>query len=268
MSEVQSAPQTAAAALAGSLAAFPLVDVLDLLSRLGSSGELQVVAADVDRRLWVDQGDFLEPPGATPTGVLFELACVEGGWFSFIPSAAVPDDAARVSLATLIVDVSAQLAEWRALSRLLPFDAVVRMSQSSPSDEVQIRANQWRILGLVGPGHTVLEVLSTSLLPAFDTLRALQELVDGRLVLVELPGQPSGVPEASTNGTRWEPAAPEPAPVTSFPGTPLPGAEPAAEPKDEPTDKHHVGIMPPPITGDPWSTPSQMAAGTGQPSTS
>lgn len=265
MSEVQSVPQTAAAALAGSLAAFPLVDVLDLLSRLGSSGELQVVAADVDRRLWVDEGDFLEPPGATPTGVLFELACVEGGWFSFVPSTAVPDDAARVPLTSLVIDVSAQLAEWRALSRQLPFDAVVRMSQSTPADEVQIRANQWRILGLVGPGHTVLEVLSTSLQPAFDTLRALQELVDGQLVVVELAEEEAGVPE--TPGAQWE-AAPEPAPEASFPGTPLPGTGPVAEPNDGPAVKHNGGIMPPPITGDPWSTPTRVAAGPGQPSTS
>jgi hypothetical protein len=265
MSEDHAAPQAAPAALAGSLAAIPLVDVLDLLSRLGSVGELQVVGRDVDRRIWLEHGALCQVAGTTPTADLFELACTDGGWFSFTPTVLVPDALARVPLPSLIVDVAAQLAEWRALVQILPFEAVVRMSQSTPSDEVQIRAEQWRLLSFVGAGRTVYEVLTTSHLPAIETLRTLGQLLDGQLLSVELPAGFAAEPPPpplEVPIVQWEPMVAEPPPE------PVPAAaeaDPPPEPEPvAPTGRHEApgpqpGIMPPPITGDPWSTPSQMA---------
>ncbi len=263
MGEDQASLQTTPAALAGSMGAFPLVDVLDLLSRLGSTGELQIIGRVVERRLWVDRGDLCKGAGATATGTLFELACTEAGWFSFTPSAGVPEEHVRIPLPPLIVDVAAQLAEWRALVRVLPFEAVVRMSQSTPTEEIQIRADQWRILSFVGPGRTVYEVLSSSSLPAIDTLRMLGQLVDGQLLSVELPlDHVSEPPPPAAPDVQWEPvAATEPAPEHADAYPPPPEPEPAvAAGRYEPDPAApQPGIMPPPITGDPWSTPSQMA---------
>jgi hypothetical protein len=266
MSEVNGVAEPTSAALVGSLTAFPLLDVLHLLARLGSSGEFQVLGPDLDRRFWVDAGDLLDGSGDTPGARLFELACLEGGWFSFTASTGVPTDAARSALAPLIDDAASRLAEWRALVRRLPFEAVVRMSQSTPSDEVQVRAEQWRVLSFVGPGRTVLEVLSSSSLPAVDTLRTLGQLLDGQLLSVELPADhvdEGRVPVADT--------PPPPPPVEA---APAPEAVPARRPvgtrhpaderpgRAEPVAGHaQTGIMPPPITGDPWSTPEQMTSG-------
>ncbi len=261
MGEDEASLQTTPAALAGSMGAFPLVDILDLLSRLGSTGELQVVGRGVDRHLWVDRGSLCEAAGTTATGTLFELACTEAGWFSFTPSAGAPEDNVRVPLPPLIVDVAAQLAEWRALVRVLPFEAVVRMSQSTPTEEIQIRAEQWRILSFVGPGRTVYEVLSSSSLPAIDTLRTLGQLVDGQLLSVDLPhDHVSEPPPAAAPDAPWEPVAePGPEPADAYPPPPEPERAAAAGRHQPASAAPQPGIMPPPITGDPWSTPSQMA---------
>jgi hypothetical protein len=264
MSEINETQPTSAA-LVGSLAAFPLLDVLHLMAGLGSSGEFQVLGNDLDRRFWVDRGEFVDPSGATPRTSLFELACLEGGWFSFTAVAAVPEGDHRVALAPLIDDAASHLAEWRALVRRLPFEAVVRMSQSTPSDEVQIRADQWRVLSIVGPGRSVLEVLTASPLPSLEALRTLGQLLEGQLISVELPpGHPGEENPAPPPTVAADPPLPKPEAMPKETGDEpvhAPRAQPTGVGRSAPATQPHTGIMPPPITGDPWSTPSQMAGG-------
>ena len=135
------------------------------------------------------------------------------------------------------------------------------MSQSTPTEEIQIRAEQWRILSFVGPGRTVYEVLSSSSLPAIDTLRTLGQLVDGQLLSVDLPhDHVSEPPPAAAPDVPWEPVAePGPEPADAYPPPPEPERAAAAGRHQPASAAPQPGIMPPPITGDPWSTPSQMA---------
>jgi len=81
-----------------------------------------------------------------------------------------------------------QVEEWRDLTAVLPPDTVVKMSSSTPSAEVQIRADQWQLLSLVGStGQPVSEVVARSTAHPLDTLRTLRELVDARLLSSETP---------------------------------------------------------------------------------
>lgn len=237
MTQARAGAEPTAASLVGSLTSFPLLDVLDLLARTGRTGELQVVGQGLDRRIWVDRGDLVDT-GATgsPATGLFEMACIEDGWFYFTLADSTPEVTARATISSVVEGLAAQVSEWQALASAFPFDAVVRMATTTPADEVQIRADQWQLLSLVGAGREVREVLASSSLHPLDTLRTLQELSDGHLVSVDHgdAGPAAGpTPDVSANGS------PAPAGAASGGSARLPGP-----------------VMPPPISGDPWSVPA------------
>jgi hypothetical protein len=222
MSQVQTGSEAAAAALVGSFATFSLIDVLDLLARTGHTGELQVVGRGVDHRLWVDAGDLLETETESTTSSLFDLACIEEGWFYFTSSAAKPDGRHRVGVQQVLEELGPQVGEWRELVRVLPPDAMVKMSSSTPSDEVQIRADQWQVLSLVGnPGKTVREVIGDAPLHPLDTLRTLRELANNHLILVEhdeMSSSTSGPPTLLTTPVPPLGDIPAPPPPVSVDG--------------------------------------------------
>jgi len=312
MSQVQSGSEAAAAALVGSLATFSLVDILDLLARTNYTGELQIVGRGIDQRVWMDKGDLVTAGTGSADSVLFDLACIEEGWFYFTAGEVPPDGGARSPVATVLADVGPQVEEWRSLVARLPFDTVVKMSASTPAAEVQIRGDQWQLLSLVGGGRTVRQVVDASAVHPLDTLRILGELLTARLITIDEHAEsaptntfgaplaaplvmtpPSGITGAATE---TEPQLPlegdsetrefrtggplppfVPPPPSSIPPVPegwvateqsngLAGDDDAQDPTTEapswssgtsnPGGSSPGGstVMPPPISGDPWSS--------------
>lgn len=279
MHEVRSGSEPTAATLVGSLTSFPLLDVLELLARTGRTGELQVVGQGLDRRIWVDRGDLVDTAGNGAPGTgLFEMACIEDGWFYFTLADSTPEALGRATLPSVIEGLGPQVTEWHSLAAEFPFDALVRMSSTTPADEVQIRADQWQLLSLVGAGRQVREVLAGSPMHPLDTLRTLRELAAGHLITVERAGAAEPPPPAPAGGVAAAdagagageadntddepdgapaPAEPPPAaaeaPVAPEAGTALAAA--ASTPR-----RPQGPVMPPPISGDPWTGPVQHAA--------
>jgi hypothetical protein len=71
------------------------------------------------------------------------------------------------------------------------------MSASTPAPAVQIRADQWQLLSLVGnPGHTIRAVIDSSDLHPLSTLRTLRELIDAQLVTMVLTAPPLASPSS------------------------------------------------------------------------
>jgi len=247
MSQVQSGSEAAAAALVGSLATFSLVDILDLLARTSHTGELQIVGRGIDQRVWMDNGDLVTTGTRSPDAVLFDLACIDEGWFYFTESDASPDFGSRTPVNAVLVGVAPQVEEWRSLVARLPFDTVVKMSKSTPAAEVQIRGDQWQLLSLVGGGRSVRQVVDASELHSLDTLRTLGELLAARLIEID-HAQPAteAPPELSSAAAVTPPAAPG-----------APSAPSAAEPTPEPERRDLAGAtnLPPFVPPSPSSVP-------------
>jgi hypothetical protein len=300
MNQIRPGASGPAAVLAGSLAVFPLLDVLRLLGRTKHAGELHIVGDGVEASLWVDEGELLDHP-ATATVRLFELACLGDAWFTVTASPA-PDRPAneRLALEALVDEVEPQVDEWHGLVGAVPFEAVVKMAPTMPGPGVQIRSDQWRVLSLVGAGRPVHEVIDVADASPLETLRLVYELAESELISVEVP-EPEARPRAGRTRKAAEaerdrsdddgqaeeaPAPPRALPVRSGSTASLglrrqsgatvavPPADDDGEGVDQPMGAHvahrvqarslrprAAAYMPPPVPPDAWPSPVGVAAG-------
>lgn len=226
------------AVLAGSLAAFPLLDVLDLLASTRHVGELKVVSEGTDDHFWLDGGDLIDTVGGA-TGRLFSLACAEDAWFTVTAAPSVPRAGARMALATVVEHLAPRLAEWQALRTAVPFESTVRMAASTTLPEVHLRADQWRVLSRLGGGRRVGDVVDEADTPPIETLRLLRELLDAGLVAFDEKKGPA--PGAGRRPTSPRVGGQADRPTTKG------AASTVRSPRRTPATKEPASLMPTPL---------------------
>jgi Domain of unknown function (DUF4388) len=266
-----------AASLVGSLSVFSLSDVLSMLASTSQTGELQVVADAAGGRLWLDGGRLSNAQVGSATTIgqsVFELACLDEGWFYFTVGAASFGGQPSVSVDAVLHEVRPQVDEWKEIRSVVPVDALVSLSPTPPGHDVQIRSDQWQILTVVGTsGRSVNDVLDAIGGDQMDGMRTLRDLsAAGLLQLTPASGRlvgDFGPPFArSPNGARNEATTTIPDPpgstdeATDAPVVPPP---PVAEPMAVGAEERSGGlaevtVMPPPIAEDPWTPVSEPAA--------
>ncbi len=232
MTQMPTQTDTPAASLVGSLREFALPDVLRLLAAGHHTGEVLVVAGGTDGRLWVRGGDLngaaVRGTGSVPQAV-FELSLLEDGWFYFTAGRAAPEPVPATAVGDVLASVLPQVAEWRDLLRRVPLDATVHIAPAPPGANVQLTADQWQILAVVGNhGMRVVDLVAATGRDQVDTIRSVRTMADEGLVVV------TGGTVALTRSQADTP--PPPPPAEPYPsrarhaGTrqPAPGAAPAA----------------------------------------
>ncbi|MFZ0667217.1 MAG: DUF4388 domain-containing protein [Acidimicrobiales bacterium] len=274
------------ASLVGALAIFPLNDILSLLADTSQNGELQVVGPGVDGHLWLDGKNFV---GATLEGAntitqaVFEMMLLDEGWFYFTSDQTPPAGKSKPqSVSSVVSEVVPQVQEWRDLLKRVPLEATVTMARTTPGPEVQIRADQWRLLTAVGTnGRTVRSVVEELEDDSVVTVRLLRELSDAGLIDIGDQSQ-----RASGGSVSSIQAVAEPEPQAQAPGdiqgsapTPPPGfvstspgssyaessydatspsitAVPSMSTDHVPNEQ--MPVIPPPVTADPWAPPGSQ----------
>ncbi len=265
-----------AASLVGSLEAFSLADILSMLASTKQTGELQVVSDTMDGKVWLADGEFSNAQvgaAATIGQAVFELACVSDGWFYFTVGVASSSGQPTVPVVAVLNEVRPQVDEWREIRHDVPLEAVVTLAADPPSEDVQIRSDQWRVLTTVGSsGHSVRTVLEQIGGDQIVGLRTLRDLHTAGLI--ELDHSRSSRPDPDT-GVSFTPSDRGPD-LTALPAPPdraytgvddleLLSAAPPPPDVADPGDTHpeglaEVAVMPPPIADDPW-TPNLDTSG-------
>jgi hypothetical protein len=210
------------ASLVGALAVFPLNDVLALLAETGQRGELQVVGHGVDGHLWIDGKDLV---GATLAGAntltqaVFELILLDEGWFYFTSDQVPPaGHVQHQSVSSVINEVVPQVQEWRDLLSRVPLDSEVSMAPTTPGPEVQIRADQWRVLTAVGTGgRTVSSVVEQLEDDNVVIVRLLRELADAGLIVILTKDNATPAPSVTPSATAGAPPGSASAPNDAAP---------------------------------------------------
>ena len=272
MSQTDSSEGAPAASLVGSLSVFTVSDVLSLLAATAQTGELQVISGSVDGKVWLAGGQLSNAHVGAATTIgqaVFELACATDGWFYFTPGVVSSSGQPAVPVDAVLYEVRPQVDEWRDLRTAVPLAAVVGLSPEPPSQDIQIRIDQWQVLTTVRSVREVLDRIGGDRVAGLRTLRDLR--VAGLIVL-----DPAPIP-VSTEDRSAESAPLPPPPGRSRTDDQV--AEEHESPPAPPPDSavgHDGGgsgglagvtIMPPPIATDPWAptvqSPGSASNGSG-----
>ena len=174
--------------LEGTLETIALPDVLALLSVTSKTGELRVESARVGGSVWMDAGrvaGFDVGSCRTIADALFTLLRLQEGNFYFRaestePSRPVPEQ----DVAPLLEEAEARLAQWPAISAVVPSLAAELSLSPSLATPVTLQPAQWQLLASVGGGRSASLVLEDLELGEFEGCKELAELVDLGLVKV------------------------------------------------------------------------------------
>ena len=183
-----------AVSLQGTLETFALPDVLVLLSSTKKSGELKVVGARGEGRVWVDKGQIIYSENnakeCAPVDAVFELLRLESGTFAFVADTTPPKKGEPQIVDLVLSEAQGRLTEWRDIEKVVPhLDAVIDMAPNAPGDEVTVSDAQWKMLVAVAGGrdiHTLMDRLSRS---EFDTCKSVKELVEAGMATIDANGK-------------------------------------------------------------------------------
>jgi hypothetical protein len=245
--------------LSGSFSLFSLSEVCSLLGTHHCTGAFHIGRADGQLSLWVDDGHVV---GVTDPGALVDqvvaIGALTGGWFQFESEPVSSTEGERVSFKAFVTQLDERQREWDAV--VLPFDALVKMASVSPDADITIRSQDWKLLSTLGSeGQPVSAVIEASDHTPFETLQSLRALIDRRLVTLEGGGPDFDPPNDDVAPPPATPPPPPPPPPhhgAKAPSAPprLTVIAPVREPVREPVTAVLSGVvMPPPISGDPWS---------------
>lgn len=204
-------------ALQGTIDAFPLTDVLQLLSSSARSGHLHLEGDRGRASLSIEAGAVVGGLGGRAGSssaalmVMDMLRFTEGSFVFDAPDVAeaermVPVE--PVELADCVEQAAALLEQWQQIEAVVPSSAHrLALAEVLAEDSVVITATEWPFLVAAGRGPTVEEVGSQFGLDEFECASAIAALVGRSLLTVVEPATVDlGVGDL-------EPAAP-PAPVS------------------------------------------------------
>jgi hypothetical protein len=180
-------------ALQGTIDAFPLTDVLQLLSSASKSGRLLLQGDRGHAELWIEQGSVVGgDAGAATSGaaqLVFELLRFSDGSFVFDVADGTP--ATMVEPAALDECVSAAaelLEEWVRIETVVPsMQHGIAIAAELSGDSVSLTADEWRIVAAAGDAPSVGELATRLGLDEFGAGAALAQLVERSLLVVHEP---------------------------------------------------------------------------------
>jgi hypothetical protein len=194
--------------LNGNLDAFALPDVLRFVASGGITGRIEIVRDEVGGELALDRGSFVgarltadEAPStiveALDVAVLLFDGC--GGTFEVVEEEWVGGPLS-LNADELVKAVERRRKEWAAVVEVLgSLEDPLVLANDLPdgTDQITIRADQWRMLTFVDGRRSVQDVARDSASSVYATAVALAEMANAGMI-------------ARGDATAWEEPEPEP----------------------------------------------------------
>ncbi|HUR48353.1 MAG TPA: DUF4388 domain-containing protein [Acidimicrobiales bacterium] len=233
--------------LQGTLDTFGLQDVLSLLSSTKKKGELQVRGPGFAGSVWMDEGKLVGaevPRCPTLVDAVFELLRLPQGDFSFQGDSPVRGPMTAQSVGDVLSDAEDRLIEWRDIAIHIPSVHVkLQLVPASPSSQVVLDPDQWRLVVAAGHGVTLAELAEFMDMGEFQICRTAKFLVENGLATAEpvappaVPAPPAPAPVQDAPVQEAPKTQPEPSPAQAEqPAAPTPAPEPEPQaPAPQPT---------------------------------
>lgn len=183
-------------ALQGTIDAFPLTDVLQLLSASTRSGRLMLDGDRGHADLWLDEGSVVGGESAAPSDsaalLVFEMLRFTDG--SFVFDGPVPPDAAPLrsvvptTLDECLVEAASLLEEWSRIEAVLPSRRhVIRLAAELPAPSITVGADEWRLLATLGTDTSAAQLADGLGRGEFDTSSLIVAMVERSLLVIDVP---------------------------------------------------------------------------------
>lgn len=181
-------------ALQGTIDAFPLADVLQLLSASSKTGRLRLSGDRGLITLWIDAGEVVGADSSSCGGaqaelLVFEMLRFGDGSFEFdgeLGDRAPDHEVAPVAIAEALERALQLVETWSELEQVVPSSAHrVELVETLPAETVEIDAASWRVL--TAAGSSVEELALRLDLDEFSATSLVADLVGAGLVELAAP---------------------------------------------------------------------------------
>lgn len=177
-------------ALQGTIDAFPLTDVLQLLSSSSKSGRLSLEGDRGRLELWIEQGSVVGGSVGAPDAPrsVFELLRFADGSFTFdVTDAAPPVPVEPMQLEQCLAAATELLSEWRRIEQVVPSMRHRVAPTPSIAEPVTLSPEDWVVLTNAGDLPVVAELARRLDLDEFGCGAALADLVERDLMITLEP---------------------------------------------------------------------------------
>jgi hypothetical protein len=179
-------------ALAGDLSEFPLTDIIQLVDLSKKTGAVDIEGQRGSKifrgRIYFRDGKIVgaEMPGYTPLEAVYTFFTVSSGPFHFRDNTRLEEPTIKVSNEMIIMEGIMRQDSWQdteqddapslsMIPRLVP-------NPTSGSSDINLQAEEWRILTMVNGKNTVQQIAQRSGLGESRTREIIAELLTSGLI--------------------------------------------------------------------------------------
>jgi hypothetical protein len=178
-------------ALEGDLSEFPLTDIIQLVDLSKKTGGVHIRGQRGVQALegWIyfRDGKIIgaEMPGQSPLETVYTFFTVTSGPFRFHDDARLESPTITISNEIIIMEGIMRQDAWARIQEHIPTLAIVPRLVPNPStgsNEINLEAEEWRVLTMVNGKNTVAQIAQRSGLGEFRTCEIIVQLLQSGLI--------------------------------------------------------------------------------------
>jgi hypothetical protein len=180
-------------ALAGDLSEFPLTDIIQLIDLSKKTGSVDIEGHRGSKvfkgQIYFRDGKIIgaDMPGHAPLDAVYTFFTVSGGPFHFRDNIVIDEPTITVSNEVIIMEGIMRQDLWQdeddeAEASLLAMVPRLVPNPTSGSSDINLQAEEWRILTMVNGTNTVEQISKRSGLGENRTTEIIKELLNSGLI--------------------------------------------------------------------------------------
>lgn len=177
--------------LEGDLSEFPLTDIIQLVDLSKKTGAVELKgqrgAQQLEGRLYFRDGKIIgaEMPGVSPLEAAYTFFTLSAGPFSFRTDMNLDQPTIRASNEAIIMEGIMRQEAWTSIQNRVPSLAMIPRLVPNPASgmsEINLEAEEWRVLTMVDGKNTVDRIAKRSGLGEFRTCEIIAQLLANGLI--------------------------------------------------------------------------------------
>ncbi|MGQ9926425.1 MAG: DUF4388 domain-containing protein [Chloroflexaceae bacterium] len=183
-------------ALSGDLSEFPLTDIIQLVALSKKTGGVHIrgqrAGQTIEGWLYFRDGQIIgaSVPGMRPLDAVFTFFTLASGPFCFYDDRRLDTPTITLSNEAIIMEGIMRQETWAALQQQVPSLTLVPRLVPNPatgSGEINLEAEEWRVLTMVNGKNTVAQIAQRSGLGEFRTCEIVGQLLQNGLIELREP---------------------------------------------------------------------------------